>query len=91
LSASRRSTPWKFTVIALCAHIFYINIQNRLWGTKPEALVKNVFEPQSLQLILKNIRSGPFSVACDMSNKGKLKLYPVAIPYFKLERAAILD
>jgi hypothetical protein len=50
--------------------------------------------PHSLQLVLKNVGSGPFPVACDASNKDNLKLYPVAIPYFDLERgttSAILD
>jgi hypothetical protein len=35
--------------------------------------------------------SGPFSVACDVSNTGKLKFYPVAIRYSELERAEMLD
>jgi hypothetical protein len=50
--------------------------------------------PHSLQLVLKNVDSGPFSVACDASNKGNSKSYPVAIRYFDLERgktSAILD
>jgi hypothetical protein len=62
--------------------------------TKVEALVENLLSPHSLQLVLKNVGSGPFSVACDTSNKGNLKLYPAAIRYFDLERgttSAILE
>jgi hypothetical protein len=43
---------------------------------------------------MKNTRNGSFYVACDASNKGNLKLYPVAIQYFDLESgiiSAILD
>jgi hypothetical protein len=38
--------------------------------TKAEALVEIVLERHFLQLVLKNVGSGPFSIACDASNKG---------------------
>jgi hypothetical protein len=53
---------------------------------KAEALVENVLAPHSLQLVLKNVGSGPFSVACDASNKGNLKLYPVVIRGAELQQ-----
>jgi hypothetical protein len=50
--------------------------------------------PHALQLVLKNVGIGPFSISRDASNKGSLKLYPVTIRYFDLERgttSVILD
>jgi hypothetical protein len=39
-------------------------------GRAKVALVENVLAHHSIQLILKNVGSGPFSVACDASDKG---------------------
>jgi hypothetical protein len=62
--------------------------------TKAEVLVENVLTSDSLQLVLKNVGMCPYYVACDASNKGNLKLYPVAIRNFDLvsgTTSAILD
>ena len=60
-----------------------------LGRTKMEALVKNVLAPFALEQILNTVRPAhkhlPFSIATDASNKGAIKLFPIAIRFFDVE------
>lgn len=53
-----------------------------LGRTKTEALVECVLAPHSLEMILNQIKNNPYSICIDASNKGNLKLFPVAVRYF---------
>lgn len=57
--------------------------------TKSEAIVENVLGPKSVEdclfeLGVRNNNPVPFSLACDASNKGNQKLFPVAVRYFNI-------
>lgn len=57
--------------------------------TKSEAIVENVLGPKSIEdciieLGAKSNNLIPFLVACDASNRGNQKLFPVAVRYFNI-------
>jgi hypothetical protein len=49
-----------------------------------EALAQNVLSPLSIERHWKAIASKKYSIACDVSNKGNVKLFPIAIQYFDI-------
>jgi hypothetical protein len=52
--------------------------------TKAEAIAKNVLSPLSIENHLKSIQNKKFSVSIDASNKGNIKLFPLALQYFSI-------
>jgi hypothetical protein len=54
--------------------------------TKMEALNENVLCPLSIEIHLNAIKDKKFSIASDASNKGNVKLYPIAIQYFDINK-----
>lgn len=53
--------------------------------TKMEALAENILCPLSIEIHLKAINDRKFSIASDASNKGNVKLFPIAIQYFDVK------
>jgi len=53
--------------------------------TKAEAIAKNVLSPLSIENHLKSIQNKKFSVSIDASNKGNIKLFPLALQYFSID------
>jgi hypothetical protein len=54
--------------------------------TKAEAIVVNVLAPFSVEKHLNELSDKKFSVSYDASNKGNIKLFPLAIKYFNKEQ-----
>jgi hypothetical protein len=53
--------------------------------TKLEAIALNVLSPHSIEIHLNKLENKSFSISTDASNKGNIKLFPVAIQYFTIE------
>ena len=50
-----------------------------------EALAQGVLFPLSLEMHLNAIKGKKFSIATDASNKGNVKMFPIAIQYFDIK------
>lgn len=54
----------------------------------------SILAPHALSLVLKDVDQAPYSIACDASNKGNCKLYPVVIRFFNADKgttSSIID
>jgi hypothetical protein len=54
--------------------------------TKLSSIVENILYPKSVALHLSKLGDKRFSISTDASNKGNIKLYPIAIQYFTKEK-----
>lgn len=57
--------------------------------TKMEALAKNVLCPLSIEQHLKELNSKKFAIGSDASNKGNIKMFPIAIQYFTTNKGIV--
>jgi hypothetical protein len=57
--------------------------------TKISSIVENILYPKSVALHLSKLGDKRFSLSTDASNKGNIKLYPIAIQYFTKEKGII--
>ena len=56
-----------------------------LGRTKSEMIAQNILCPLSVEIHLNSMQNKRFSIASDASNKGNIKLFPIAIQYFDLK------
>ncbi len=57
--------------------------------TKITAIAENVLAPHSIERHIKALKNKKFSISTDASNKGNVKLFPIALQYFDKEKGII--
>lgn len=61
----------------------------RCGRTKMKSLAESILCPLSLEMHLKTIADKKYLIATDASNKGNVKLFPIAIQYFDLKKGIV--